>query len=118
MSKSKSLYHYKALITSVVDGDTATADIDLGWSVIVKSQRLRLIGINAPEMKLPDNTSAIAARDYLSSLILNKEVLIATHKDRKEKYGRFLAEIWLQEGDEKSVNQMMLDSKNAVIMKM
>ena len=45
------LYFYKANVTSVYDGDTITADIDLGLGVFIKKQKLRLSRIDAPELR-------------------------------------------------------------------
>ena len=41
------MYEYPATINRVVDGDTIDVDIDLGFSIILKKQRVRLLGINA-----------------------------------------------------------------------
>ena len=45
------MFEYRAHIIKVYDGDTVTADIDLGFNVILKKQKLRLIGIDAPEIR-------------------------------------------------------------------
>ena len=90
------LFQYRAHITSVYDGDTCTADIDLGLGVWVRGEKLRLHRINAPELRGKDAIKGKASRDHLKSLIAGKEVLLQTIKDRREKYGRYLAEIWLE----------------------
>jgi len=43
----RTLYHYKAIVTSVYDGDTCTVDIDLGLSAWIRGEKLRLNRINA-----------------------------------------------------------------------
>ena len=48
------MYEYPATINRVVDGDTIDVDIDLGFSIILKKQRVRLLGINAPESRTRD----------------------------------------------------------------
>lgn len=65
-----SLYHYRAVITEVYDGDTVTADVDLGFSVWVRGERLRLARIDAPEVRGDDKDAGFAARDFLRNLIL------------------------------------------------
>jgi micrococcal nuclease len=45
------LYHYKARVVDVYDGDTCTVDIDLGLSTWIHGEKLRLYRINAPEVK-------------------------------------------------------------------
>jgi micrococcal nuclease len=60
-----SLYHYRAVIAEVYDGDTVTADVDLGFSVWLRGERLRLARINAPEVRGDEKESGLAARDFL-----------------------------------------------------
>ena len=47
----QTLYHYKAFVTQVYDGDTVTVDIDLGLHTWMKGEKLRLYRINAPELR-------------------------------------------------------------------
>ena len=109
------LYNYRGKITRVIDGDTLELNIDLGLNVQLQKQILRLKGINAPEMRGESRESAIASRNYLSSLVLDKDVIIATYKSRnKDKYGRYLAEVWLLDRGDRSVNQMLVDGGFAV----
>lgn len=89
---------YNALITAVYDGDTVTAEIDLGLHAWIRGEKLRLNRINAPELRGKERESGLLSRDYLRSILLNKKVVIQTIKDKREKYGRYLAEIWLTEG--------------------
>ena len=98
------LFHYRAHVTSVYDGDTCTVDIDLGLGVWVRGEKLRLHRINAPELRGRSSKRGHAARDYLKSLIDGKDVLLQTIKDRREKYGRYLAEIWLEQKDAPPLN--------------
>ena len=44
-------YLYKAFVTDVYDGDTITVDIDLGFWTTLHKQKIRLYGINTPELK-------------------------------------------------------------------
>ena len=46
------MYEYRVIIDRWVDGDTVDVDIDLGFGVWLKDQRVRLYGINAPESAL------------------------------------------------------------------
>jgi len=95
-----SLYHYHAIIKEVYDGDTCRADIDLGMGTWIHGESLRLYRINAPEVKGSTRAAGLRSRDFLREKVLDKTIIIQTIKDRKEKYGRFLAEIWIQgQGD-------------------
>lgn len=100
----KQLYTYKAIIVSVYDGDTVTVDIDLGLHTWIKGEKIRLNRINAPELRGKERPHGIESRDFLRSLISDKEVVIQTIKDKKGKYGRYLGEIWLKQKNDKYVN--------------
>ena len=105
------LYIYRAKITRIVDGDTIVADIDLGFSVVLEKQIFRLSRINAPEMKEPTMLLALTSKDALSSKILGKDVVVKTKKDSHDKYGRYLAEIFL---GEENINDWLLSEKYAL----
>jgi len=90
------LYTYRALVTTVYDGDTLTADIDLGFSVIMRGQSVRLARINAPEVRGSSLEAGIKSRDALRSRVLGKSIILKTIKDSREKYGRWLGEIWIE----------------------
>jgi micrococcal nuclease len=94
-----SLYHYRAKVTEVYDGDTCTVEIDLGLSAWIRGEKIRLNRINAPEMRGADKPKGEKARDFLRALILGKDILLQTIKDEREKYGRYLGEIWLEQAD-------------------
>ena len=98
------LYNYKAIVTSVYDGDTCTVDIDLGLHSWVRGEKLRLNRINAPELRGVERPKGIKSRDFLKSKIEGKEITIETIKDKKGKYGRYLAEIWLEDKPGKFIN--------------
>ncbi|VGO22717.1 thermonuclease family protein [Pontiella sulfatireligans] len=97
MKNEDYLYHYKALITAAYDGDTVTAELDLGLKAAIKGEKLRLHRINTPEVRGPEKVAGKVSRDYLRSRILGQTVLVETFKDKRGKYGRYLAEIWLPE---------------------
>jgi len=98
------LYHYKARVVDVYDGDTCTVDIDLGLSTWIHGEKLRLYRINAPEVKGSSKARGLQSRDALRKFIGGKEVFIQTIKDRKEKYGRYLAELWIADGKKGYIN--------------
>lgn len=105
------LYIYKAKVTSVYDGDTITVDIDLGLNTWIVSEKIRLNRINAPELKGNEKAKGLLSRDFLKEQILKKEITINTIKDKKEKYGRYLGEIWLEvkNGKQININELMVE---------
>jgi endonuclease YncB( thermonuclease family) len=59
------LYNYRAFVTGVYDGDSITVDIDLGFNNWMKNQKVRLYGINTPELRGEERPSGLIARDRL-----------------------------------------------------
>ena len=110
------LYHYKAVVNSVYDGDTCRVNIDLGLKTWVMDEPVRLVRIDAPELRGLEREQGLLARDFLRALIEEKEVFLQTVKDRREKYGRYLADIWLQQADGSwlNVNDHMVANGHAV----
>lgn len=97
------MYEYRATIIKVIDGDTVDVAIDLGLRIFTQ-QRIRLYGINAPELREPAGQDS--KRRLGELLPMGAEVIIRTFKDKQEKYGRYLAIISDSEGHE--VNERML----------
>ncbi len=108
-------YHYDANVISVYDGDTCTVDIDAGFNIWMRNEKLRLHRINAPEVRGAERPAGLLSRDYLRNLIDKKKILIQTLKDKKGKYGRYLAEIWLEtDAGWINVNDKLVEDGHAV----
>jgi micrococcal nuclease len=108
------LYYYKAKVTGAWDGDSMTLDIDLGLGAALIKQKLRLHGVDTPELRDPDpemKKKAQAARDFTRELVLDKDVIIKTHKDKEGKYGRWIAEVFV---DGMSLNEQLVKQGHAV----
>jgi len=99
------VYEYRAFVRKIYDGDTITVDIDLGFDVVLKAQKIRLVRINAPEVRGKQRPEGLKSRDALRDKIGNKWIKIKTQEDKKGKYGRWLGEIWI---DEECVNDWLL----------
>jgi len=112
------LYNYRALVTKVYDGDSITADIDLGFGIWMRDQKIRLYGIDTPELRGEERPDGLIARDRLRDLILGKEIIITSYKDRSGKYGRWLATVFLDNSDGfENVNTTLLAEGLAEIYK-
>lgn len=96
------MYTYKVIVNRVIDGDTLDIDVDLGFDIWLRGIRIRLNRINAYETKLGINTNikdkekGLEAKEYLKTLLENKQVTITT-VDTKEKFGRWLGEIYIND---------------------
>ena len=89
------MYQYKAIITKVIDGDTVDVDIDLGFEVWLRNQRIRLYGIDTPESRTSDKEEKVyglAAKAFLKEALKQGPVTLRTVKDGKGKFGRILGE--------------------------
>lgn len=106
------MYTYKARIIDVYDGDTVTAIVDLGLFISTEI-KVRLKGINTPEIRGEERNAGLLSKKRLEELILNKEVMLFTYKDKKEKYGRWLGTIHPLDSS-KSVNEILLEEGLAV----
>ena len=103
------MYEYKVKeIDRVIDGDTVDLIIDLGFEIFVK-KRIRLSGLNAPEVRTRNKEikkQGLRSKDYLKVMIYSRKSLTLLSK-KIGKYGRVIGEIFDEEG--KSLNEMMID---------
>lgn len=115
------IFTYAARVERVIDGDTLLAQIDCGFGIYTR-QRLRLRGIDAPELK---TDAGLRAKRYVEEcLSACPFVIIRTHKS--DKYDRYLADVFYQpraaavnaaarDGD--YLNQELLDRGHAGLWK-
>ena len=91
------MHEYKVNILKLVDGDTVDVDIDLGFGIWLRKERVRIMGIDTPESRTSDKVEKVfglAAKNRLSSL-LGAEAILQTQvskkgEDMKGKFGRVL----------------------------
>jgi len=98
------LFFYKAEVKRVVDGDTIDVLIDVGFSMHYAG-RVRFYGVNTPESRtsnLEEKKAGLAAKEFVEQWVAsnNNTVYLKTIKDKNEKYGRILAEIYNQDKTE------------------
>lgn len=101
-------YIYTALVIKVVDGDTVVV-VDLGFR-IKSEMRVRLYGIDTPEINSSVESERLAANTAkvkVQSMILGQEVYIETFK--VDKYGRYLAKIFLDSVDGITLNDVLVE---------
>ncbi len=112
------MYEYKAKLVKVVDGDTVDVDIDLGFGVWLKDERVRVMGIDTPESRTRDKVEKVfglAAKDRVEELV-KKDMTLKTFaakdgEDMKGKFGRILGDFII--GD-KMLTEILIEEGHAV----
>jgi len=110
---------YDVHIVKIVDGDTVDVDIDLGFKIQLKDERVRIMGIDTPESRTSDKVEklfGIAAKNRLYSLLEKDAKLITTEdkdgEDMKGKFGRILGDFRAADG--RMVTDIMIEEGHAV----
>jgi micrococcal nuclease len=118
------MFEYNCKIVRIVDGDTVDVDIDLGFDVWLKKQRIRLYGVDAPESRtrdLEEKKYGLAAKKFVARhLPLKSQQILRTKlDDARGKFGRILGEFVINqewEGKEipSTINALLIRSHHAV----
>lgn len=87
----------KTRVVRVVDGDTIKVNLSK------ENESLRLIGMDTPESVHPKKEKNVPegkiASDYVTDLIEGKDVYIEFDVEERDRYGRYLAYIYLENGE-------------------
>lgn len=110
------MYTYKAKLIRVVDGDTVDLTLDLGFNTFI-NHRFRLHGVDTPEVfgvkkGSEEYEKGIKAKNRVAELLEGKNIKVETFKDRKDKYGRYLAVIYV---DKICINDLLFEEGLAKI---
>ena len=108
------MYEYRCKLVKVIDGDTIDVDIDLGFGVWLKKERVRLVGIDTPESRtrdLEEKKYGLAAKEFLIKWTGAGELRLKTQKEKTGKFGRILGELWTFDTN---INQKMIEEHHAV----
>jgi len=110
---------YDVHVIKVVDGDTVDVDIDLGFGICLKDERVRIMGIDTPESRTSDKVEKVfglAAKNRLYSLLEKDAKLITTEdksgEDMKGKFGRILGDFRAADG--RLVTEIMIEEGHCV----
>ena len=113
---------YDVVLLKCVDGDTVDVDIDLGFGVWLKDERVRIMGIDTPESRTSDRVEDLfgeAAKARLKELMKHGGKLITTEdksgEDMKGKFGRILGDFKVEyNGEMKKVTEIMTEEGHCV----
>jgi len=95
------LFTYRAFIERVVDGDTLLVNIDQGFGVESRHY-LRLRGIDCAELV---ETEGKKAKAFVEKILEKVEYVILT-STRSDKYGRYLADVFVPQKSNVILNEM------------
>jgi len=108
------MYEYRCEIVKIIDGDTVDVDIDLGFGIWMRNERVRLYGIDTPESRtrdLEEKKYGLAAKEFLTKWLSAGNITLKTHKDAEGKFGRILGELWY---NDVNINQKLIEEHHAV----
>lgn len=110
-------WSYRAKLVGVTDGDTIIVTRDLGDRLYQEAQ-IRLYGLNCPELHGLTHEDGLAAKAFTATWLREAgasewPLVIETRINRREKYGRLLAQVW-RTVDGASLNTDLITAKHAV----
>ena len=118
MSELK-INEYDVVLLKAVDGDTVDVDIDLGFGVWLKEERVRIMGIDTPESRTSDEVEKLfgkAAKERLKELLHEGAVLVTTEEkngeDMRGKFGRILGDFKTPDG--RMVTDVLIEEGHCV----
>jgi len=104
-------FFYAAKVLHVVDGDTVDLMIDLGFN-IHHEIRVRLYGVDTPESRttnVAEKAAGLKSKAFVTAWTANNpNVFIQTMKDKNEKYGRILANMYADEAKTECLNTRLV----------
>ena len=100
------MYEYRAKIIDVYDGDGVfDVEVDMGMNLFQRKD-IRLYSVDTPELRGEHKKAGRIVANFVTDLILGKQVIIRTKKDKTGKYGRLLADVIIDDVD---LAQLLLD---------
>jgi len=95
-------YDEQKTVANVVDGDTI---------ILTDKIKIRLIGVNTPEVgkfpKQPEPYALDAKRFVESKLLINRKIFLKYGKQKKDRYKRRLAHVFLENGN--NLNALLIN---------
>lgn len=112
------MFEYRADILKILDGDTVDVDIDLGFGIWLRNERVRIMGIDTPESRtrnLEEKKFGLAAKEHLKNLLGKKAILkteVINGEDAKGKFGRILGDFITSDG--RKCGEILIEKGHAV----
>ena len=115
------MYEYRCKVIKDIDGDTVDVDIDLGFDIMLRDERVRIMGIDTPESRTRDKVEkkfGLASKARLKELIGGKSgPILKTQinkkgEDMRGKFGRILGDFVTEDG--RMVTDILVEEGHAV----
>lgn len=113
ISEESSIPLIEVVVTRVVDGDTLNATINGA------EEKIRLIGVDTPETVHPTEgteTYGKEASDYTKARLEGKTVYLEKDVQERDKYGRILAYVWMEQPGEVNDNEISTKMFNSRLL--
>lgn len=109
--------YHRIKVERVKDGDTLVASFYLGLGIWLNDQPVRLLGINAPEMRGESRPQGEAVKAFLEKLLSEADdVIVRTDEEKKGKYGRFLVTVLARKNEKwHNVNEILVKRGAATV---
>jgi micrococcal nuclease len=89
---------FPIIINRIIDGDSLDIDIVLGFGIVLQNRRLRLMGVDTPEVRtsdLEEKKYGLLAKSFVEKWCMDKTILlvIRENQDEQDKFGRILGDL-------------------------
>ena len=92
LSEADCVFH----VERVIDADTFEGELVLPYNVALRHQRLRVLGVDAWELRGEEKPRGIAARDAVEDLLSEAAFLVVRPAGRpRDNFGRLLGEVYV-----------------------
>lgn len=102
---------YPAVVVKVVDGDTLDLRVNVGLDT-ERLIRVRVAGIDTPEMRGPEREAGRAAKAFVQGLVERVRSRVVFHPETKGRYGRWVGRVEIQGRD---LSEVLLDAGHAEV---
>lgn len=114
-------YRFRLDKAYAVDGDTLDGNLILPYDVVLRDQRVRLLGVDAWETNGPEKEKGVAAQKFVNGLIRKGNVWIVPNVDgQRDNFGRILGHAWVQEqpsGKWHDLAEELIENKHGIPVK-
>ena len=113
------MYEYRCKIVNVYDGDTATVDIDLGLKSWRHGAKVRIGGIDTPEIRTRNKREkrfGYLARARMRELLPDGSIqILRTYSPKPDKYGRILGNFVIDAEVDLLASEVLITERLAVL---